>query len=56
MERADLLCLLEFTDRRILEAQFATVRKLFAAPVVPGTNDHLELLRDELAAYSSRCR
>lgn len=48
---SDGLCLLEFTDRRILEAQFATVRKLFAAPVVPGTNEHLELLREELAAY-----
>src|SRR5689334_15108904 len=48
------LCLLEFTDRRILEAQLATVRKLFAAPIVPGipgTNEHLELLREELAAY-----
>jgi len=45
------VCLLEFTDRRILEAQFTTVRKLFAAPVVPGTNEHLELLREELAAY-----
>jgi len=45
------VCLLEFTDRRILEAQFATVRKLLAAPVVPGTNEHLELLREELAAY-----
>jgi len=45
------LCLLEFTDRPILEAQFATVRKLFAAPLVPGTNEHLELLQEELDAY-----
>jgi AraC family transcriptional regulator of adaptative response/methylated-DNA-[protein]-cysteine methyltransferase len=47
----DGVCLLEFTDRRMLEAQFATVRKLFAAPVVPGTNEHLEKLESELAGY-----
>lgn len=45
------LCLLEFTDRRMLEAQFDTVRKLFRVPVVPGTNPHLELLETELASY-----
>ncbi len=45
------VCLLEFTDRRMLEAQFATVRKLFDGPIVPGCNAHLELLQEELAAY-----
>jgi AraC family transcriptional regulator of adaptative response/methylated-DNA-[protein]-cysteine methyltransferase len=45
------VCLLEFTDRRMLEAQFETVRRLFRLPVVPGTNAHLERLQDELAAY-----
>ena len=39
---AEGICLLEFTDRRMLEAQFAAVRKLFDAPVVPGSNEHLE--------------
>ena len=48
---AEGICLLEFTDRRMLEGQFATVRKLFAAPVVPGTNEHLERLQVELASY-----
>jgi AraC family transcriptional regulator of adaptative response/methylated-DNA-[protein]-cysteine methyltransferase len=48
---ADGVCLLEFSDRRMLETQLATVRRLFAAPVVPGSNDHLEALRAELAAY-----
>jgi AraC family transcriptional regulator of adaptative response/methylated-DNA-[protein]-cysteine methyltransferase len=48
---ADGVCLLEFSDRRMLEAQFATVRRLFDAPVVPGSNEHLENLRDELARY-----
>lgn len=45
------VCLLEFTDRRMLEAQFKAVRKRFQLPVVPGGNDHLERLRDELAGY-----
>jgi AraC family transcriptional regulator of adaptative response/methylated-DNA-[protein]-cysteine methyltransferase len=45
------ICLLEFTDRRMLETQFATVRKLFATAVVPGTNEHLETLKGELAGY-----
>ncbi len=48
---ADGICLLEFTDRRMLEAQLATVRKLFAGAVVPGTNSHLSLLETELGRY-----
>lgn len=47
----DGICLLEFSDRRMLEAQFATVKRLFAAPLVPGTNGHLERLKAELAGY-----
>jgi AraC family transcriptional regulator, regulatory protein of adaptative response / methylated-DNA-[protein]-cysteine methyltransferase len=45
------VCLLEFTDRRMLEAQFETLRKLFRLPAVPGTNTHLERLQAELAGY-----
>jgi AraC family transcriptional regulator of adaptative response/methylated-DNA-[protein]-cysteine methyltransferase len=45
------ICLLEFTDRRMLEAQFATVRRLFDAPVVPGSNEYLKRLQAELAGY-----
>ncbi len=45
------VCLLEFTDRRMIEAQFDTMRKLFQAPVLPGTNDHLARLRSELEGY-----
>lgn len=47
----DGVCLLEFSDRRMLEAQFATIRKRFAAPGVPGSNSHLETLRSELERY-----
>lgn len=45
------LCLLEFTDRRMLEAQFVTLRKRIGTVMVPGTNVHLERLARELAAY-----
>lgn len=45
------LCLLEFTDRRMLAAQLTTLRKLVPVPVVPGTNDHLKRAEAELAAY-----
>ena len=48
---AEGICLLEFSDRRMLEAQFATVRKRFGAPLVPGSHKHLELLKVELAGY-----
>jgi AraC family transcriptional regulator of adaptative response/methylated-DNA-[protein]-cysteine methyltransferase len=47
----DGVCLLEFTDRRMLEAQFTTVRRLFKGPIVPGSNRHLELLEHELDEY-----
>jgi AraC family transcriptional regulator of adaptative response/methylated-DNA-[protein]-cysteine methyltransferase len=47
----DGVCLLEFTDRRMLETQFATLRKRFACAIVPGENEHLERLRDELVGY-----
>jgi AraC family transcriptional regulator of adaptative response/methylated-DNA-[protein]-cysteine methyltransferase len=48
---AEGVCLLEFSDRRMLETQLAAVRRLFASPAVPGTNDHLRQLEAELAAY-----
>jgi AraC family transcriptional regulator of adaptative response/methylated-DNA-[protein]-cysteine methyltransferase len=48
---SDGVCLLEFTDRRMLETQFQALRRLFDAAVVPGSNEHLETLRAELASY-----
>jgi AraC family transcriptional regulator of adaptative response/methylated-DNA-[protein]-cysteine methyltransferase len=45
------VCLLEFTDRRMMEAQLAAVRRLFGPAAVPGTNEHLALLERELAGY-----
>jgi len=45
------ICLLEFSDRRMLDAQFTTLRKLFKSPIVPGENIHIHLLRKELKKY-----
>jgi AraC family transcriptional regulator, regulatory protein of adaptative response / methylated-DNA-[protein]-cysteine methyltransferase len=47
----DGVCLLEFTDRRMLETQFITVRTRFRSHLVPGTNEHLEQLKHELSRY-----
>ena len=45
------ICLLEFTDRRALETQVATLRSRFDCAIVPGTNEVIEQLRDELTRY-----
>ncbi len=45
------ICLLEFSDRRMLETQFRTVQKRFRCAIVPGRNEHLDRLREELRAY-----
>jgi AraC family transcriptional regulator of adaptative response/methylated-DNA-[protein]-cysteine methyltransferase len=48
---ADGICFLEFTDRRMLEAQFKTLHRIFNSAVVPGRNAHLEQLKNELSGY-----
>jgi AraC family transcriptional regulator of adaptative response/methylated-DNA-[protein]-cysteine methyltransferase len=45
------ICLLEFSDRRMLEAQLKTVSRRFAVPMAPGSNEHLDRLKDEIAGY-----
>lgn len=45
------ICLLEFSDRRMLDAQFTTLRKLFKSSIVPGENKQIHLLRKELKKY-----
>jgi AraC family transcriptional regulator of adaptative response/methylated-DNA-[protein]-cysteine methyltransferase len=45
------VCLLEFTDRRMLEAQFDRIRRSFGVPIVPGDSDHLQHLRRDLDEY-----
>jgi AraC family transcriptional regulator of adaptative response/methylated-DNA-[protein]-cysteine methyltransferase len=50
------VCLLEFTDRRMIDAQFATLRRRFERAIVPGSNHHLEQLKRELAEYFAGTR
>lgn len=45
------VCLLEFSERRRLEKQFNALRRRFQIPILPGSNTHLQHLRQELAAY-----
>ena len=45
------LCLLEFTDRKMLETEFKDLRKRLGAVILPGENDHLVRVQSELAEY-----
>lgn len=45
------LVLLEFTERRMLDAQFETLRRYIQLPIVPGRNGVLDRCRSELAEY-----
>ena len=45
------LCLLEFTDRRMLETEFKDLRKRLNAVILPGENPHLELVKKEMKEY-----
>ena len=49
------VCLLEFSDRRMLEAQLDTLRQRLG-PVLPGTHPLLDQLRHELAEYFAGTR
>ncbi|MGF1566705.1 MAG: bifunctional transcriptional activator/DNA repair enzyme AdaA [Nodosilinea sp.] len=45
------ICFLEYTDRRLLEQNYATLRQRFDGPVLPVTHPHLEALKAQLADY-----
>jgi AraC family transcriptional regulator of adaptative response/methylated-DNA-[protein]-cysteine methyltransferase len=45
------ICLLDFTDRRMLEHQFAMLKRRFKAGLAPGRHPHLTTLRRELGEY-----
>jgi AraC family transcriptional regulator of adaptative response/methylated-DNA-[protein]-cysteine methyltransferase len=45
------ICLLEYTDRRLLETQLNRVRKWCGDAAVPGENEHICEMRAQLAAY-----
>lgn len=45
------ICLLEFTDRKMLETQLKTIAKLLNAVIIQGYNVHLKQLEKELNEY-----
>ncbi len=45
------VCLLEFTDRRMLEVQCSTLRRRFDCAIVPGENTYIKQLKTELSEY-----
>ncbi|MGA9753338.1 MAG: trifunctional transcriptional activator/DNA repair protein Ada/methylated-DNA--[protein]-cysteine S-methyltransferase [Acidobacteriota bacterium] len=47
----DAVCLLEFTDRRMLEAQLRTLQARFKCAAVPGWNRHIAQLQEEMGQY-----
>ncbi|RDC61738.1 bifunctional transcriptional activator/DNA repair enzyme AdaA [Adhaeribacter pallidiroseus] len=45
------VCLLEFTDRKMLETELKQLSKLLNATIIQGANAHFSLLQEELTAY-----
>lgn len=45
------ICLLEFTDRKMLETELKSIVKLFNATIIQGNNKHFEMLEKELTEY-----
>lgn len=45
------VCLLDFTDRRMLETEFKDLCRLLGAVILPGNNPHLDHLQSELTEY-----
>ncbi len=45
------LCLLEFTDRRMLETEFKDLRKRLNAVILPGENPHLKETKTQIKEY-----
>ena len=50
------ICLLEFTERRMLEAQAETLKSRFKLPAAPASHPHLERLKVELDEYFAGAR
>jgi AraC family transcriptional regulator of adaptative response/methylated-DNA-[protein]-cysteine methyltransferase len=45
------ICLLEFADRRMLEAQLNRLQRFLDAEILPGQSDHVSDLREQLSEY-----
>jgi AraC family transcriptional regulator, regulatory protein of adaptative response / methylated-DNA-[protein]-cysteine methyltransferase len=52
----DGLCLLEFTDRRMLEKQIATITRLLKARVIAGSHSHIQTAHVQLKEYFAGTR
>jgi AraC family transcriptional regulator of adaptative response/methylated-DNA-[protein]-cysteine methyltransferase len=50
------ICLVEFTDRRMLETNLEAMRRRFSCPLVPGQHRWLEELETELRQYFAGSR
>ncbi len=50
------ICLLEFTDRRMLETEFNDLQRIYKAVILTGNNNHLKQLRDQLKEYFNGTR
>lgn len=50
------VCLLEFTNRRMLESEFKDIARRFNAVILPGSNKHLDQLQSEVSEYFDRKR
>ncbi|HVT42811.1 MAG TPA: trifunctional transcriptional activator/DNA repair protein Ada/methylated-DNA--[protein]-cysteine S-methyltransferase [Thermoanaerobaculia bacterium] len=50
------VCLLEFSDRRMLEFQLRTIRRLCLCAIVPGSNRWIEQMNRELGEYFAGMR
>lgn len=47
------VCLLEFTDRKMLETELKTLAKTLNASILQGQNEHFGILEEQLSAYFS---
>ncbi|CND47613.1 bifunctional transcriptional activator/DNA repair enzyme AdaA [Yersinia intermedia] len=45
------VCLLEFTDRRMLETEFGDLQRLLKARIIPGENNHTRQAEKEIGEY-----
>ncbi len=50
------VCLLEFTDRKMLQTEIKALTKIFDATVIQSSNLHLDQLEKELSEYFDRSR
>jgi AraC family transcriptional regulator of adaptative response/methylated-DNA-[protein]-cysteine methyltransferase len=45
------ICLLEFTDRRMLETEIKQLQTIYKAPVLPGKSKYFTLVEEQIAEY-----